>query len=661
MDEQHHQQQHHANLTFRNPDWSFSKSPQPSFIPQRDDLYAPMNGPATVAPSYSTYEGYEHFPDDITSTIHHSETVYQPTMSWSTTDDNHMANMMVATSTPTTKLSNQFSSDFLLHNRKPQLNQGNLMSIFPSPPPPPPSHHQTAINMFGQKPSLTTPYINKGEKYHPRFKSANARLSPFTEQQEIYQQFLSSSSSSSPPQHSHLIKQEEMMVVEEENNIKDLSNSMDSRQQYYQAYQDDKEFNQISIEQTKLSQFNAILHASTAVKKKHDEQPVTYLNRGQAYLLDLSATSQQENHQYPTNTMTSTISIAFHEPSHRQIAESYWKYWISQQEIPKEARAIDLDTNQTTGIYNIRLISFDRISFDWHSRFGAKIYVRFNCLSTDFSRIKGVKGIPLRCVMETNMNYMSLPEDSMLYRGSFEKISSCKQDVFQYKEFSYCKIKLFRDKGAERKNKDDKKQIDKQKEKIIASTNGNPHQHPLWPMISQTYQSTSILTEIPSSPDTMMEDFDESEAATNLINMIASSTNGSTQSKRKREMKGVTKKSSSMRMSDKKSRSKLLTSAPSTLCFYVWTRHQFNTPHEVYLENLTTYDLKIKLSAILSIHPAKIAEILWRRKKTNVDFNSDVLVLVEDTFITEHIADGEIMTVDLEAKTDGNFRLIIEF
>ncbi|KAI9266314.1 hypothetical protein EDC94DRAFT_34672 [Helicostylum pulchrum] len=250
MDEQHHQQQHHANLTFRNPDWSFSKSPQPSFIPQRDDLYAPMNGPATVAPPYSTYEGYENFPDGMTNTIQRNETVYQPTMSWSTTDDNQMANMMVATSTPTTKLNNQFSSDFLLHNRKPQLNHGNLMNIFSLPPPPPPSHHQTTIDMFGQKPSLTTPYVNKGEKYHPRFKSANARLSPFTEQQEIYQQFLSSSSSSSPPQHSHLIKKEEMMVVEEENAIKNLANSMDSQQQYYQAYQDDKDFNQISTEQT---------------------------------------------------------------------------------------------------------------------------------------------------------------------------------------------------------------------------------------------------------------------------------------------------------------------------------------------------------------------------------------------------------------------------
>lgn len=164
-------------------------------------------------------------------------------------------------------------------------------------------------------------------------------------------------------------------------------------------------------------------------------------------MLDLNATPQQQQH-YPAGTLTSTLSIAFHEPSHRQIAENYWKYWISQQESPKEARAIDLDTNQTTGIYNIRLVAFDRVSFDWHSRFGAKVYVRFNCLSTDFSRIKGVKGIPLRCVMETNASYMSLPNDSILYKGSFikDQKQQQQQEMYQYKEICYCKIKLFRDK-----------------------------------------------------------------------------------------------------------------------------------------------------------------------------------------------------------------------
>lgn len=173
--------------------------------------------------------------------------------------------------------------------------------------------------------------------------------------------------------------------------------------------------------------------------------PVTYLNRGQAYLVDLSASSHQQQ-CYPASTITSTLSIAFHDPNHRQLAESYWRYWIGQQETPKEARAIDLDTNQTTGIYNVRHDSFDRVSFDWHSRFGAKVYVRFNCLSTDFSRIKGVKGIPLRFVMETNLNFTSLPNDYELYKGAFEKSEPGELPTLKYKELCYCKVKLFRDK-----------------------------------------------------------------------------------------------------------------------------------------------------------------------------------------------------------------------
>lgn len=248
MDEQQHhqhQQQHQTDLTFHNPDWSINKSPQPSFIPHRDDLYSPMGG----APPYSTYDNYENFSDDMTNTINQGNTVYEPTMSWSTTDDNQMVSMMATASTPTTKLTNQFSSDFFINNKKPQLSHSqNLMNIFPLPPLPP--HHQIAMNMFGQRPNHGTPYINKGDKYHPRFKSANARLSPFTEQQEMYQQFLSSSSSSSPPQQSHLVKHEEMTVVEEENNINELSTSMDQHQQYYQAYQDEKEYGSVSTEKT---------------------------------------------------------------------------------------------------------------------------------------------------------------------------------------------------------------------------------------------------------------------------------------------------------------------------------------------------------------------------------------------------------------------------
>jgi hypothetical protein len=90
------------------------------------------------------------------------------------------------------------------------------------------------------------------------------------------------------------------------------------------------------------------------------------------------------------------------------------------------------------------------VTFDWHAHFGAKLYIRFNCLSTDFSRIKGVKGIPMRASMETQAVYMDLPLGSSGYVGSFQKRVSPTNGHYEhvYFERCYCQIKLFRDKVA---------------------------------------------------------------------------------------------------------------------------------------------------------------------------------------------------------------------
>lgn len=113
-----------------------------------------------------------------------------------------------------------------------------------------------------------------------------------------------------------------------------------------------------------------------------------------------------------------------------------------------------------------------------------------------------------------------------------------------------------------------------------------------------------------------------------------------------------------------KKQRKITTTAPfpSVLSFYVWTQNFSSTPREIFLDSFTTQNLKLKLAAVLSVHPSRISEILWRKKRNNEEEKmSDVLVLVEDTFISEHILDGEMMTVDWEMKVDGNLRLILEF
>ncbi|KAF9908761.1 grainyhead-like [Linnemannia zychae] len=130
--------------------------------------------------------------------------------------------------------------------------------------------------------------------------------------------------------------------------------------------------------------------------------------------------------------------------------------------------------------------TFDRISFKWNGKAGAKLMVRFNCLSTDFSRIKGVKGIPLRVHVDTML------EDASSEAGVGE----------QSMERSFAKIKLFRDKGAERKNKDDHKHLEKMWDKMRGK---NADTNPLVNMLAPV-QSVSLFSECLDHPEGSGED-----------------------------------------------------------------------------------------------------------------------------------------------------------
>ncbi|CAO3641309.1 unnamed protein product [Cunninghamella echinulata] len=229
----------------------------------------------------------------------------------------------------------------------------------------------------------------------------------------------------------------------EKGNTLMISPTLDNQQSSHNIYND--------YLLSKDIRFEAILEAPTAAGQKLDESPLTYLNKGQAYNILL-----RDSQQY-TGTITSTIMIMFHDESHRQVAPNYWKFWKSQQTNPQYARAIDIELSRSNGVFHVECQYFDRITFKWNGNKGANIMVRFNCLSTDFSRIKGVKGIPLRLHMESQVNDLN--------------------------EKTYCRIKLFRDKGAERKNKDDAKHIERQLEKFRGK-NGEPH--PLWLTCTQT-------------------------------------------------------------------------------------------------------------------------------------------------------------------------------
>ncbi|KAI7820403.1 CP2 transcription factor-domain-containing protein [Gamsiella multidivaricata] len=221
--------------------------------------------------------------------------------------------------------------------------------------------------------------------------------------------------------------------------------------------------------------------------QRQDETPVTYLNKGQFYTVGLEDTEEYDGE------ITSVIRVTFHDASHRRLAARYWSFWLSQQANPKSARALDIEKALSSGMLEVQSKTFDRISFRWNGRAGAKLMVRFNCLSTDFSRIKGVKGIPLRVHMDTYLDNVG---------GHSSGSASNNKGDGPAMERAFAKIKLFRDKGAERKNKDDHKHLEKMWDKMRGK---NADTNPLVNMLAPV-QSVSLFSECTDPPEGSGED-----------------------------------------------------------------------------------------------------------------------------------------------------------
>ena len=212
--------------------------------------------------------------------------------------------------------------------------------------------------------------------------------------------------------------------------------------------------------------------------KSADEIPVTYLNKGQAYSLSVGDTSQAQLPS-PTARYRTFVRISFEDEQQRQRPAACWQLWKEGRGTNEahhrggRLQAVEfVDPTQVTGgdttgkpRIELETASFDGFSVTWSPapNGGAEcsLAVRFNFLSTDFSHSKGVKGIPVRLCAKTHMLQ--------------EQADPTSQPDFPG-EISYCKVKLFRDHGAERKLSNDvahvKKTIEKLKQQITQADAG---------------------------------------------------------------------------------------------------------------------------------------------------------------------------------------------
>lgn len=221
--------------------------------------------------------------------------------------------------------------------------------------------------------------------------------------------------------------------------------------------------------------FQSILNAPTAMVKHHDEIPVTYLNKGQAYSLNIVDTSHVGVVQPGTKYRT-FVRVSFEDDEQRQKPGVCWSLWkegrgtneahqrggkLQAVEHVEPAQPGDGDDKRTR--IEVETSSFDGFSVIWTPRVGGRaevnIAVRFNFLSTDFSHSKGVKGIPVRLCAKTTA--VSPKPDATTDSGP---------------EVCFCKVKLFRDHGAERKLSNDvahvKKSIEKLQHQLAQLENG---------------------------------------------------------------------------------------------------------------------------------------------------------------------------------------------
>ncbi|XP_030013086.1 grainyhead-like transcription factor 2a isoform X2 [Sphaeramia orbicularis] len=199
-----------------------------------------------------------------------------------------------------------------------------------------------------------------------------------------------------------------------------------------------------------VDSFQYCLEASMSLRPRQAEGPMAYLNRSQFYALTLSQTGFRSSLSQPRGKVRSVIMVVFGEDKCRDEQLKNWKYWHSRQHTAKQ-RVLDIaDYKESfSTIGNVEEIAYNAVSFTWDVSEEAKVFISVNCLSTDFSSQKGVKGMPLKIQIDTYS-----------YNG-------CSSRPIHR---AFTQIKVFCDKGAERKLRDEEK---KQLRKRMKGKNGS--------------------------------------------------------------------------------------------------------------------------------------------------------------------------------------------
>ncbi|XP_076667286.1 grainy head isoform X3 [Andrena cerasifolii] len=194
--------------------------------------------------------------------------------------------------------------------------------------------------------------------------------------------------------------------------------------------------------------FKYHLESPISTSQRREDDRITYINKGQFYGITLDYVPDPDK---PTlkagQTVKSVVMLMFREEKSPEDEIKAWQFWHGRQHSVKQ-RILDADTKNSVGLVGcIEEVAHNAIAVYWNPlESAAKINVAVQCLSTDFSSQKGVKGLPLHIQVDT---YEEPPPHAHTYTPPSHR--------------GYCQIKVFCDKGAERKTRDEERRAAKRK------------------------------------------------------------------------------------------------------------------------------------------------------------------------------------------------------
>ncbi|XP_061110787.1 upstream-binding protein 1 isoform X3 [Conger conger] len=196
--------------------------------------------------------------------------------------------------------------------------------------------------------------------------------------------------------------------------------------------------------ETKNPPFQYVLCASTSPAVKLHDETLTYLNQGQSYEIRmLDNRKMGELPELNSQNVKSIVRVVFHDRRLQYMEHQQLEGWRWNR--PGD-RLMDIDIPLSVGIIDPRTnpSQLNAAEFLWDLSKRASVFVQVHCISTEFTPRKhgGEKGVPFRIQIDTFRQNEGGDYTDHLHSAS-------------------CQVKVFKPKGADRKQKTDREKMEK--------------------------------------------------------------------------------------------------------------------------------------------------------------------------------------------------------